>query len=326
MIDISEAVKKTDMFELAQKTNYKLDMTDDEKDVVAELDEAFKKIGETGHDRDHEISQFLRKVVNQEIYEAPDEVLDMLFERGSIGEFDDYDAAIMPPENTLVAYEAGYEGTVPNSYLDIDKLAPAWHNLQIQSELSYSDLRRNGWKSVSLLSEYAVAALKNTLYAQVFTTIDNAITNLMDNYLAAGSSAPTEVAMDWLSNWVAERADGSPLIIGLRKYILAASKLENASDSMKEEIYKNGLLGYYGGIPMKAISSAKKVQGQLMIPDKRIFGVAKPIGRLDMKGEIHTYQDQENATERIQLYWKDFTYGVSYTPTTLQNVAKIVLT
>ncbi len=131
MVDIAEMVKKTDMFELAQKTNYQLDMTDAEKDVVAELDESFRKIGETGHDRDHEISQFLRKVVNQEIYEAPDEVLDMIFDRGSIGEFDDYESVVLPPENTLVAYEAGYEGTVPNSYLDISKVTPTWSNLQV---------------------------------------------------------------------------------------------------------------------------------------------------------------------------------------------------
>ena len=131
MTDIAEMVKKTDMFELAQKTNYKLDMTDDEKDIVAELDEHFRKIGETGHDRDHEISAFLRKVVNQEIYEAPDEILDLIFERGTIGEFDDYQGTIMPPENTLVVYEAGREGTVPNSYLDIGELQPTWRNFQV---------------------------------------------------------------------------------------------------------------------------------------------------------------------------------------------------
>lgn len=324
MTEIAELVKQTDMFELAQKTNYKLDMSSEETDLVSELDANFKEIGRTGHDRDHEIAQFLRRVVNQEIYEAPDEILDMLFERGTIGEFDDAQVVALPPENTLVAYEAGFEGTVPNSYLDVSVLTPAWHNWQVQSEMSYSDLRRNGWKTVSLLSEYAVAALKNCLYAKVFDIIDAALTS-GDNVIACAAASPTEAAMDSLSNYVGERAENSPIILGLRKYILAASKLENASDSMKDEIYRQGLLGYYGGIPMKAISSAHKVQGQLMVPDKRIFGVAKPIGRLDMKGEIHTYQDEENASERIQLYWKDFTAGISFNNTTLENVAKIVL-
>jgi len=326
MTDIAEMVKKTDMFELAQKTNYKLDMDDNEKDVVAELDEHFRKIGENGFDRDHEISQFMRKVVQQEIYEAPDDILDLIFERDTIGEDDDYQATIMPPENTLEVYEAGREGTVPNSYLDFSEMKPTWRNFQIQSDLSFSDLRKNGWKSVSLLSEYAVAALKNNMYHAVFTVIDNAITNGADNYIVEATTAPTVASMDALAAYVAERVEnGDGLILGLYKYILGASKLQSASEAMKDELYKNGILSYYGGIPMKYLTSVKKVQGQLMIPDKRIFGIAKQIGTLDMKGEIHSYQTDEPARERIQLYWKDFSFGYAFREDTLKNVAKIVL-
>lgn len=40
-----------------------------------------------------------------------------------------------------------------------------------------------------------------------------------------------------------------------------------------------------------------------------MFGFAGKIGSLDMKGEIHTYQDEDNQHERIHLMVKDFTYG-----------------
>ena len=160
----------------------------------------------------------------------------------------------------------------------------------------------------------------------MFTVLDNAITYGADNYITEATTAPTLTSMDALATYVAERAEvGDGLILGLYKYILGASRLETASDAMKDEMYKNGVLAYYGGIPMKYLSSAKKVQGQLMIPDNRIFGIAKQIGTLDMKGDIHTYQDEENGRERIQLYWKDFTFGYAFTADTLKNVAKIVL-
>jgi len=131
MTDIAELVKETNMFELAQKTNHSVALTDEETELTAELDARFKEIGRTGHDADHEIAQFTRKVVNQEIYDAPDEILDMFFERGSVGEFDDYEGVILPPENTMVAYEAAKGGNVPKSYLDFSGLQPAWKNFQV---------------------------------------------------------------------------------------------------------------------------------------------------------------------------------------------------
>ncbi len=132
--------------------------------------------------------------------------------------------------------------------------------------------------------------------------------------------------MDALAVYTLEHSDGSPVILANTKYVLAASKLQPSSDAMKEELYRNGFLAKYGSIPMKAMNSAKKVQGQAMFPDQRVFGIGKPIGRLDMKGEIHTYQDEENARERIQLYWKDFTFGVAYNPAGLLNIYKLVIT
>lgn len=326
MIDIAEAIKGVDMYELAHKTNAQVALSDEERDLTAELDARFKEIGETGHDPDHEIAQFLRRTVNEEIYNAPDEMLDLIFDRGSIGEFDDYTAAFAQPQNTLVPYEAGFGGNVPKSYLDNKVMAPTWRNFQIDTQLSFTDLRRNGWKTVSLLSEYAVAALKNNMYATVFNVLDAAIVSGAPNYITESTTMPTAASMDQLATYIAERTgDSDPLILALYKYILAASKLESASDSMKDEMYKNGVLSYYGGIPMKGISSAKKIGGtKLMLPDRTIFGIAGKIGSLDMKGELHTYQTEEPQRELINLYFKDFTFGYAFNNDTLQKVAKIV--
>ncbi|MBQ5681898.1 MAG: hypothetical protein IIV26_00110 [Peptococcaceae bacterium] len=103
-IEIAEAIKDTNMYELACKTNAELDLTDSEKVTVSQLDAYFKKVGERGADPEHEIAAFVKKAINEEIYNAPDELLDYLFNRDNIGEFDDFEG-VTDPKNTLVAYE-----------------------------------------------------------------------------------------------------------------------------------------------------------------------------------------------------------------------------
>ena len=60
------------------------------------------------------------------------------------------------------------------------------------------------------------------------------------------------------------------------------------------------------------------------MPDKRIFGIAGKIGTLDMKGDVHIYEDMDNDNEKVELKIKDFTYGWAFNKDTLENVCKIV--
>lgn len=130
-IEIAELVKDTSVCEIATKTVKKLNMTDNEKVVAEQLDEWARKIGETGHDPDHEIAAFITRTINDEFYDAPNELLDSMFERGSIGEFDDYEAVIQPVKNTLIAHEAARGGNVEKSYLDFSILKPTYRNRQV---------------------------------------------------------------------------------------------------------------------------------------------------------------------------------------------------
>lgn len=61
-----------------------------------------------------------------------------------------------------------------------------------------------------------------------------------------------------------------------------------------------------------------------MLPDLRIFGCAGKIGGLDMKGELHTYEDMDNSNEKVIIRVKDFTYAVGIT--NIENCNKMVLT
>ena len=53
------------------------------KKEIAEISDAWaKEIGKTGKDPDCTIAEFINRTVNEEVYNAPDELLDQIFDRG----------------------------------------------------------------------------------------------------------------------------------------------------------------------------------------------------------------------------------------------------
>lgn len=323
--EIAEAAKNTNTYELAAKTVRNIALNDTEKETASYLDEWARKIGETGHDANHEIAAFVTRTVNQEFYDAPDELLDQMFERGNIGEFDDYEADIMPVKNTLVAYDAASGGNVKKSYLDYSSLKPQWFSSQVETAISLRDLRRNGWKSVALLSEYAVKALQNKMFYDIFNRVDTAMTVGSPNVFNESAATPSQATVDAATLYLNDRDGG--VMIGLSKYIQAMSKLQGYnSQEMLNEIHRTGRLGMIDGISLYPISSAKKQgNGNTLIMPNRVFGVAGKIGTLDMKGDVRTYETTEVNKEVIDLKVTGFTYGVSYNKDTLDNICKIIL-
>lgn len=324
--ELAEAIRSIDMYALASKTVHDIALDDNEKEVATKLDEHFKNVGKTGADPAKEIAAFMQKVVNEQLYEAPEEVLDKIFDRGTIGEFDGAEAVIVD-KNGLIPYEAAKGGSVERSFIDLTAVAPKVVNLQIDSEIKFEDLRRNGWKSVAKITEYAIQAFRMKMFAALLTDVDNAIALNAPNYIVA-SSAVTQAAADALALYVLDRAEvGEGLIIGKSAFIQQMSKLTGfASDNMKDTVNRNGFLGEYDGVPMLPISAAKKTgDGALIIPDNRVFGFGGKIGALDMKGEVRVYQDENNSKEVVNLHIKDFTYSVAFYDAAMEKAAKIVI-
>lgn len=326
--DVAELVNQIDVFELACKTNHKVGLTKEETEAAAQIDAHFKELGKMGHDADHEIAAFITTVINEEIDNTPNELLDSMFDRGSIGENDDYESIVLPPKNTLVAYDAAKGGNVERSFLDIAELKPTWASKQIETDISFADLSRNGWKSVSLITEYALAAFNNTLYKDMFDKIDAAIAPGADNYIAVASTMPTEVAMQQAALYIQDRADvNEGAFVGRSKYIQAISHFPTyISQDMMNELHLRGRLGTYEGISLYPVSSAKKLgDGSGLILDKRIFGIAGKIGTITMKGDIKTYQTEDVNKEVFHLLFKNFEYGYAFNKSTLDKVVKVVL-
>lgn len=324
--EISELMNKDGvLFDVAEKVEYKRDLTSEEKEIAEISNHWCREIGETGKDPDCTIAEFVNRTVQEELYNAPDELLDQIFDRGSIGEFDDTEG-IRDLKNTLVAHEAAKGGNVDRSYIDLSVVKPIWKNRQVETDISYVDLRKNGFKAIATLTTFMKEACQNALFYDVFSMADAAVTG-GEQLIDAQSATPTMEAMDKLSLYLNDRGSDN-VIITLNKYAQAIRRMPNfaqyLSDSMKDDFNRYGLVKTYDGIGVAGISGARKTgTGNLMLPEKRIYGISEKLGNLDMKGEIHTYQDMNNQGEKVHLMLKDFTYGVMLTH--IENFAKITL-
>ena len=313
------------VYEISEKTNYNIALTSEEKEVAEVLDAFAKKVGETGCDPEHQIAQYVTRTIQDELYNAPDELLDSMFDRGTVGEFDDYEAKKVV-KNTRIVHDAAKGGNVPRSYLNFETLKPTWANKQVETDLSYVDLRRNGFKSVANLTTFMTEALQNKMFYDILNAVDAAITG-GDQLIAVTGADPTMEAVDKLTLYLNEYSDGSaPFTVSLMKYAQKMRRMtgyaQYMSDSMKNDFNRYGLVKNYDGVAITAISSAKRLgDGSLLVPEKKLFGFAGKIGNLDMEGEVHTYQDEDNQHERIHLMVKDFTYG--YCIHHIERIAKM---
>lgn len=324
--EIAELMNKDgQMFDIAQKITYNRNLSAEEKEVSEVCDAWVKEIASNGNDKDCEIASFIRRTVNDEIYNAPDELLDRMFDRGNIGEFDDYEVT-KTPKNTLEAHDAVIGGNVDKSYIDFEILKPTWKHAQVEFELPYVEMRRNGFKSVATLTNYAVEALRNKQFYDIFNAVDLAITG-GEQAIAETGSSPSLASWDAFSLYLLDR-DSAPVAITLSKYAQALGRMSGAteyrSEAMKDDFNRYGLVKFNDGINIASISGAKKlVGGEKLLPDKKIFGVAGKIGTLDQKGDIRVYETMDNNAEKVDVKIAGFEYG--YCINDIENLAKITM-
>jgi hypothetical protein len=270
-IEVAELMKQPGrVYEVAEKTQYNRAMDAEDKEIAEVVGAHVEELIDKG-DPNKEIAQFVNRTVTDELYGAPDELLDSMFERGNVGEFDDYEAG-RTVKNTLKAYDAAKGGNVPKSYLHYETIKPVWRNKQIEADLSYVEVRRNSWKSVATLTTFMTEALKNQMFYDIFSMVDDAITGGEQKIDAQGKE-PTMQDMDALALYLNEYADGgNPFTVSLMKYCAKMRRMtgyaEYLSDAAKDEFNRYGLVKTYDGVAITGISSAKKLgDGSLLIPD-----------------------------------------------------------
>ena len=331
-IEIAELMEKNGtMYDWAEKVNRGASLTAEENEISQVVDAWAKEIGTKGKDNDNEIAEFIIKTITDPVYNKPDALIEKMFEMDSIGEFDDY-VINKTPKNTLVAYESAKGGNVYKSYIDTSALTPTWKHAQVETEISYAQLRRGGFKNIANMAVFAKEALDNKKIKDVFSALDTAIAGGEQVFeVTGGESALTKTVLDKLSLYVLDHlADGDTgIMFGLNKYAQAIANMSGytsyMSSTMKDDYNRYGLVKEYGGCLIGGFSGARKAaDGELLIPDRRIFGISGIIGTLCDRGELRVYETLDNNKERVSLKFTGYEYGIKITNP--ENVAKITFT
>lgn len=329
MIEISEKMLQPNVLtEWASKVVYKEALNDDEKEISEVIDEGVRKIGETGKDPNGEIAALVKKAFTEETVSAPSELISRMFDEGSIGEFDDFYVEV-DPENTIQVYNAITGGNVPASYIEHNKVSPTWVNLQAETYINMSDLRRGGYHTVAKHIEMINEAMENKRVASLLTYIDSLITSGNDNYISEATAAPTAASADALALYLQDMTEnGDPFMFMLNKYRQSMSKLAQSSrwpTEMAKGIYnRDGFLQEYAGSTMIGFSGQKRLpDGTLIVPDQRVFGVAGKIGQAITRGSVRVMESEDINSEKIHLKVGGYTFG--YAVTSPKKIAKIVM-
>lgn len=328
-IELSAILSEKNRFsEWASKVTYKSTNLDDkDKEISKTVDAWVKSLGSTG-DPAQEIAQLVRKTITLDTVEAPSALIDRMFNTDSIGEFDDVYGEV-DPKNTIQVYEGGRGGNVDRSFIDHKVLRPSWTTLIAETDVSLKALRSGGYKTVAKLINDINEALEMKKISLIFNKIDAAKTVGSAGCIQETSTLPTAVSGDMLAEYLLDVTTGeTPVMFGVNKYIQALSKLAGGtsygSDAMKERYNQTGFLANYAGCELLGFSGQRKLpNGSLVVPDKRVFGVAGKIGDCITRGSSNVFQSTDIDSEKIHIKVSGYEFGVMFTD--LSKVGKIIV-
>ena len=310
----------------AERVQYGLDLTDEHREASEAMDEWARKIGERGVDKDNEIAELVRRAITNDVISTPDELISMMFDESAIGEFDDFYGE-KEPKNTIKVYDSIKGGNVDASYIDFTRMEPTWRELQAETFIKYVDLRRGGYKTVANLVNFIREAFAQKRWSILFT-LAAASVSAAPNLITEATSAVTATSADALAVYLMDISEPgeSPVILSQNKYIMQMSKLPSAasiqSNEAKEAWRRYGSIGYYAGQEMRGFSGVRKMSdGNLVIPDKVVLGVAGKIGAAVTRGETHVYESMDNNAEHVHIKANGFSFGTMITRP--EKIAKI---
>lgn len=324
--EVASAMQEKNIIHLSEKAKLHTLQAEDQE-AIDILDNFAKEIGTSGKTTENTmlISELIKKTVEPLIFSPDESILYNMFDMGSIGEFDEERYTGLP-KNTIKVHDAARGGNVPKSYVDTSLYQTVKVALQAETELNYSDLRRNGWKSISKMTELTRQSFEEEMFYRLFSGIDSALDAVTGDQNIDTGSALTVANADVHSRYLRDMSEGNPFMVGLSKYIDGVSKMSGyetyQSDEMRNELNRVGRMAMYDGVSLSSIPTARKTaKGQTLVPDKRIFGIAGKIGEANMRGEMRMYDTYDNNSEKVHLKFTgfDFDYAIYY----LDKIARI---
>ena len=327
--EISENMSKQGALSAwGDKVIYNMELSQEEKEFSECVDAWARELGRTGHDANHELSALIEKAFAVDDIAAPSELISRMFDESTIGEFDD--ALITEdPRNTIHVHEAIPGGNVDRSFIEHKTFTPTWKSLAAETDITLQDLRRGGYRTVANLTTFIKEAFEYKRVAMVMNEIDKMITSGNPNYITESTALPTATSADALALYLQDMSTGGrPLAFTLNKYRQAMAKLAQGerwpTEADRNMYNTDGFLTSYAGMEILGYSGQRKTpDGSLVIPDKRVFGIADKIGYAMTRGETRILQSEDINQERIHIKVTGYTFGWAITRP--ENVAKIVM-
>lgn len=325
--EVAELLQKDGrIFEWAERVHYGRKLTEEDMEISEVMDSFAKEIGNTGRDKDMVLSAFIKKVVTPDVWSVDDSLISNMFNIGTVGEFDEkiYNKI---PKNTLKVYDAVRGGNVPKSYLNAGLFTPQHFGLQVETVVKFSDLRRNGFKSIAQMIIFAEEALNNQKYFKLLSAVNTAISasGITGQVTAMSDGNLTKAGLDALVLYL-QQFESNPNLLGSTKYTSQIADMtgfnQYMSDDMKNELNRTGLIPTYRGANITGVPENRKTgNGETIVPIKTIMGVAGKIGDLDMRGEMRVYQEENINTEEVHI--KITGFDVDYVIYDIEKIAKI---
>lgn len=324
--EVASAVSEKNIIELSEKARLNTLQADD-REAIEILDNFASEIGTSGKTSENTtlVSELIKKTVEPLLFTPDNSILSEIFDMDSIGEFDEKKFTGLP-KNTIKVHDAVRGGNVPKSYVDPGLFEVKKIALQAETELSYADLRKNGWKTIAKMSELTRNAFEQELFSRLFAGIDAALDATTGDQNIDTGSALTPANAEILARYLRDMSEGNPFMVGLSKYIDSLQRIQGyesfLSNEVKNELNRVGRLAMFDGVALSSIPTAKKTaKGQTLVPDKRIFGIAGKIGEADLRGEMRMYETYDHNAEKVSLKFTgfDFDYAIYY----LDKIARI---
>lgn len=314
---------------VASSKDRNLVLSQEDMDISEEVNKYIKKMDKVGSTNAREqIASLINVIVEDEVYNAPSEILDQIFSTASYGEFDKVQVT-KSIKNTLIAYESqARTGNVPKSYLDFSKGNVSEKHLQIETEIKMSDLRRQGAVGVAQYALFAVEQFENKKFAIVMDLIDGLVAG-GENYFKSVGGLTVSALNDFTGYLYENISEGVPEAVGLASMIhkiYSLTGIENKmSDIMKDELNDMSLLKRYNGTALVPIKDGKKMgDGSKLLPKNKLYGIAGIIGSMYTKGDLRVLSSEDINAEKIHLKFTGVEFGVCITD--VEKIAKLEIT
>ena len=309
----------------ARKTVNKVELSEREEAFGKMIDDQVNQVWKYGNAmaKSH-IAEIIVKIIEPEVFDVPMELLNQIFDQGSIGEFDDikFESKWI---NGLVAKQSAIRtGNVEKTYLGVMDSKREITNLEIATEFPMSELRKPNGLGVAELSLYALEAFNNAKYRFLLNFIENKVVPSTAKFTGAISEATIEPFLGYLY----DNNDSATYsqVVGLSNQIRKVSKTAKNSafytDEMKDVLNREAKLQVLDNallVPIKA--GRKDGTGQTLIPDKKLYGFAGKVGQVFNRGELRVHVTENPNSEVFDVMFKGVEFGVAVYPEQERKIA-----